>query len=106
MGDWALPVVRAKQGCRFVAAHRWAGERDVGAASGGKTDEWCWRMQIIPCYWSGSSVSVRRSAEVGLSRNKVTDARREPPGDCLDVMRQTIITVGDMEAGHGQEMFE
>jgi len=34
------------------------------------------------------------------------DARRWPPGDCLDVMRQTIITVGGMEAGHGQEMFE
>src|SRR6266446_4992183 len=57
------------------------------------------RMQIIPCYWSGSSVSFRRSAEVGLSRDKVTDAHREPPGDCLDVMRQTIITVGGMEAG-------
>ena len=28
-------------------------------------------MQIIPRYWSGSSVSFRRSAEVGLSRDKV-----------------------------------
>jgi hypothetical protein len=41
-----------------------------------------------------------------LSRDKLTDARRAPPGDCLDVMRQTIITGGGMEAGHGQEMFE
>ena len=50
--------------------------------------------------------AFRRSGELSLSRDKVTDARRGPPGDCLDVMRQTIITVGGMEAGHGQDMFE
>src|SRR5580704_2288658 len=42
-------------------------------------------MQIIPCYWSGSSISVRRSAEVGLSRDKVTDARRGPPGRAEEI---------------------
>ena len=41
-----------------------------------------------------------------MSRGKVTDARCGPPGDCLDVMRQTIITVGGMEAGYGHDMFE
>jgi hypothetical protein len=56
--------------------------------------------------WSESSVSFRRPAELGLSRDKVTDARRGPPGDCLDVMRQTIITVDGMKAGHGHQMFE
>jgi hypothetical protein len=61
---------------------------------------------IITSCWSGSFVSFRRSAELGLSRDEVTDALRRPPGDCLDVMRQTIITVGGMEAGHGPEMFE
>jgi hypothetical protein len=55
---------------------------------------------------SESSVSFRRPAELGLSRDKVTDARRGPPGDCLDVMRQTIMTVGGMKAGHSQQMFE
>jgi hypothetical protein len=57
-------------------------------------------------WWSESSVSFRRPAELGLSRDKVTDARRGPPGDRLDVMPQRIITVGGMKAGHGQQMFE
>jgi hypothetical protein len=56
--------------------------------------------------WSESPVSFRRPAELGLSRDKVTNARRGPPGDCLDAMRQKIITVGGMKAGHGQQMFE
>jgi putative SOS response-associated peptidase YedK len=42
-------------------------------------------MQIIPSYWSGSSISFRRSAEVGLSRDKVTDARRGPPGRAEEI---------------------
>ena len=61
-------------------------------------------MQIIPRYWSGSSVSFRRSAEVGLSRDKVTDARRGPPGDRLDVVSEAIIAVVGMQFGHGQQV--
>ena len=41
-----------------------------------------------------------------MVRHKVTDARRGPPRDCLDIVRETIITVSGMEAGHCQEMLE
>ena len=41
-----------------------------------------------------------------MLRHKVTDARRGPPRDCLDIVRETIITVGGMEVGHRQEVLE
>jgi hypothetical protein len=38
--------------------------------------------------------------------DKVTNGRRWPSGNCLDVVRETIITVSGVEAGHGQEVFK
>jgi hypothetical protein len=38
-------------------------------------------------------------------RNEITNACCGPSDDCLDVVREAIITISGVEAGHGQEMF-
>jgi hypothetical protein len=39
-------------------------------------------------------------------RNKITSTHRGPPCDCLDIVRETIITVGGMEASYGRQVLE
>ena len=41
-----------------------------------------------------------------MLRGKVTDTRRRPSCDRLDIVRETIIAIGGVEAGHGQEVLE
>jgi hypothetical protein len=43
--------------------------------------------------------------ELPVLRHKVTNVRCGPSDDCLDIMRETIITVSSMEACHGQKVF-
>ena len=41
-----------------------------------------------------------------MPRYKVTDAGRRPACDRLDIVSQTIITVGGMEVGHRHQVLE
>ncbi len=38
--------------------------------------------------------------------DEVTNRRRGLSGDCLDIVREAIISVSRVEAGHGQEVFK
>jgi hypothetical protein len=41
-----------------------------------------------------------------MTSNKITDAGRRPSCDRLYIMRETIITIGGMETGHGRQVLE
>jgi hypothetical protein len=41
-----------------------------------------------------------------MARHKVTDAGRRPAGNYFNIVRQTIITIGGMEPGHGRQVLE
>ena len=39
-------------------------------------------------------------------RHQVTNGRHRPSDDGLDIVREAIITVSGVEAGHGQDVFK
>jgi hypothetical protein len=41
-----------------------------------------------------------------MTRHEVKGTRGSSSGDCLDIPRETIITAGGMETGHGQQVLE
>jgi hypothetical protein len=41
-----------------------------------------------------------------MTRHELLGARWRSPGDCLYILRETIITAGGMETGHGQQVIE
>src|SRR5215831_15927330 len=62
------------------------------------------RFHGIASYSMASGDGHLLVEELLVLRHKVTNARRGPSDDCLDIVRETIITVSGMEAGHGQEV--
>ena len=64
---------------------------------------------IVPCCGPFLQALRRQATAACLSKNSLccatfTNARRGPSDDCLDIVRETIITVSGVEAGHGQEV--
>jgi hypothetical protein len=44
--------------------------------------------------------------QIGVFRNKVAHARGRPSGYRFEIVRDAIVSVGRMQASHGEEMFE
>src|SRR6185369_11522485 len=53
-----------------------------------------------------SLLFVTRPEQPGVTRYKVADACRWPSRDRLDIVGETIIPIGGMEPGHGQQVLE
>ena len=41
-----------------------------------------------------------------MTRNKVAATCRRPSGDRLDIVREAIISIGGMEAGHSEQVLK
>jgi hypothetical protein len=63
------------------------------------------KVPIFPRFQEGMSKPFPTKCVTSPS-HKVPDAGRRPAGDRLDIVRQAIIAVGGMEAGHSQQVLE